>query len=153
MLRPYGRGEAGFGCGYAQATVAEIVCGFDEVLLGQRNQELLEAFFGGEIDSGWFTGDDCSDGFGIFGGRKFTRHVGDTSILDFGISAVEQYDRVAFVAEADLQNLSGVIKNPKDADNRRGIDCFAERLVVEADIAAGDRRVKRQARPCLRWLR
>ena len=35
-----------------------------------------------------------------------------------------------------------VLENADDAQHRRGIDAFAQSLVVEADVAAGDRNIE-----------
>src|SRR6266849_6491250 len=55
-----------------------------------------------------------------------------------GSRSIEQNDDVALVAEGDLQDSRGVVENAEDADDRRGVDGFAEGFVVEADVAAGD---------------
>src|SRR5229473_8199795 len=55
-----------------------------------------------------------------------------------GIRSVEEEDDVALVAEGDFQDARGVFENAEDADDRRGINGFAESFIVETDVAAGD---------------
>src|SRR5260370_30330397 len=52
--------------------------------------------------------------------------------------SVEEEDDVALVAEGDFQDARGVFENAEDADDRRGINGFAESFIVETDVAAGD---------------
>src|SRR6266849_2355779 len=59
-----------------------------------------------------------------------------------GSRSVEQNDDVAFIAEGDFQDAGGVVENTEDANDRGGVDGFAEGFVVEADVAAGDRRAE-----------
>src|SRR5712692_7107881 len=59
-----------------------------------------------------------------------------------GNRSVEDEDEVAFVVEGDFQDLRGVVENSKDANDRRRVDRFAKRFVVEADVAAGDGRTE-----------
>ena len=60
-------------------------------------------------------------------------------------AAIEQHDHVAFGAESHGQRARGVFEHAEHAEDRRGIDGFAERVVVEADVAAGDGNGQRAA--------
>src|SRR6202795_1734351 len=59
-----------------------------------------------------------------------------------GNCSVDQGDYVAFLAKSDFQNFRGVVQNAENAYGWRGIDRFAERLVVEAYVAAGNGRAE-----------
>src|SRR6202043_2912123 len=103
-----------------------------------------------EINGGWFARNDGSDRFGVFGGGEFagssrqgkSRFLASLGMTRRGNAAIEQNDDIALVAERDFQDLRGIVENAKDADDRRGIDRFAESFVVEADVAAGDGRAE-----------
>src|SRR6266478_884630 len=56
--------------------------------------------------------------------------------------SVKQKNEIAIFTEGNLQDTRGVVENAEDADDGRGIDRFAERLVVEADVSAGDGRAE-----------
>src|SRR6266705_723147 len=55
-----------------------------------------------------------------------------------GSVAIEKDNEVAFVAEGDFQDARSVVEDAEDADDRRGVNGFAESLVVETNVAAGD---------------
>src|SRR6266852_6915442 len=59
-----------------------------------------------------------------------------------GNRSIEQNDDVAFLTKGDFLDVRGVFDHAEDADDRRGVDRFAESFVVEADVAAGDGRVE-----------
>src|SRR5207302_3571166 len=59
--------------------------------------------------------------------------------------ARQQNDDVAFVAEGDFQDAGSVLENAEHPDDGRWVDRLAERLIVKADVAAGDRRAERIA--------
>src|SRR5437762_948088 len=61
------------------------------------------------------------------------------------VRAIEKHDRVAHVLEGDLQDFAGIVEDAEDSDYWGRIDRFAERLVVEADVPAGDRGFQRFA--------
>ena len=63
-----------------------------------------------------------------------------------GIRSIQQDHSVAGFAEGDFQDLRGVFDHPDDADDRGGVDRFAESFVVEADVASGDGSVEGGAR-------
>src|SRR5215470_13717669 len=54
-------------------------------------------------------------------------------------STIEQDDNVAGGAERYFEQPCGIVENTEHADDRRRINRTAERFVVEADVAAGDR--------------
>src|SRR5260370_2824938 len=58
---------------------------------------------------------------------------------------MEQEDDVTFVGEGDFEDAGSVVGEAEDADDRRGVDGFAESLIVKADVAAGDRRAEGSA--------
>src|SRR5689334_7323658 len=92
---------------------------------GQRDETVNEPLFGGEVNSGWFTGDDTGDGFGIFrrrklpgkGGRRISRFLASLG-MTIGLRAFEQDDDMTGIAEGYLQSLRSVLKNAKNTDNR-----------------------------------
>src|SRR6266851_2122359 len=55
-----------------------------------------------------------------------------------GSVAIKKDNEVAFVAEGDLEDARSVVEDAEDADDRRGVNGFAESLVVETNVAAGD---------------
>src|SRR5260370_34822973 len=61
------------------------------------------------------------------------------------IGTIEEDDDVPFVAEGDFEDAGSVVEDAEDADDRRGVDGFAESLIVKADVAAGDRRAEGSA--------
>src|SRR6266571_2278059 len=143
MLRPY-RGETGFRESDGEAAVTDVVGRLHSAFSGQRNEAINEAFLGREIDGGGFAGDDGGDGFGIFGGGEFARRLGTTR-AGLVVRSVQQNYCVVGFAEGDLEGAGGVLENAQDADDRRGIDRFAEGFVIEADVPASDRRAQRGA--------
>src|SRR5271166_2900375 len=58
------------------------------------------------------------------------------------IRAVEEDDDIPFLSKRYFHNTGGVVENAENADHRRWVNGFAEGFVVEADVAAGDRRAK-----------
>ena len=60
-------------------------------------------------------------------------------------SAIEQHNHVALVAKAHGQYVRRVFEHAEDSEDWRGIDGFAERVVVKADVAAGDGNGERAA--------
>ena len=56
--------------------------------------------------------------------------------------AIEEQDRIAFVAKGRAERMVRIFENAEDAENRRGINRVAESFVVEADVAAGDGNVE-----------
>src|SRR5438309_3437824 len=144
------RGEAGFGEGDGEAAVGNIVGGLHGAFGGESDEAFLETLLGGEVDGGWFTGDDAGDGLCIFGGGKFApRRVsgGHDVSCPYGCrvywaSAIEDEDDIALITESNLEDAGGVVENAKNAYNGRRVDRLAESLVVKADVAAGDGRAK-----------
>ena len=59
---------------------------------------------------------------------------------------MQQQNLVADVLEAGRHSLGHVVHDADDADDWRGINSGAQRLVIERNIAAGNRRSERIAR-------
>src|SRR5437899_8421721 len=143
-------GEARFGEGDGEAAVGNIVGALHGAFGSERNEAVLKTLLGGQVDGGWFTGDDARDRFGIFGGGKFApRRVsgGHDVSCPYGCrvywaSAIEDEDDIALITESNLEDAGGVVENAKNAYNGRRVDRLAESLVVKADVAAGDGRAK-----------
>src|SRR5690348_11422304 len=62
-----------------------------------------------------------------------------------GRRSVEEEDEVALVTESNLEDAGGVVEDTENADDRRRVDRLAQRLVVKADVAAGDGRAEGSA--------
>src|SRR5713101_283799 len=152
MLRPY-RGETGFRESDGEAAVADVVGRLHGAFSGQRDEAINETFLGREIDGGGFTGDNGGDGFGVFGGGKFSgeqreeRFLASLGMTGVGLVArsVQQNYSVVGFAEGNLEGAGGVLENAQDANDRRGIDRFSEGFVIEADVPASNRRAQRGA--------
>src|SRR5438552_2506241 len=112
-------GEARFGEGDGEAAVGNIVGALHGAFGSERNEAVLKTLLGGQVDGGWFTGDDARDRFGIFGGGEFApRRVsgGHDVSCPYGCRvywarAIEQQNQVAFVAEGDFQHAGGVFES------------------------------------------
>src|SRR6266571_2194951 len=135
------RGEAAFSEGHGNAAIADVMRRGEDALRSERYERFDQARFGCKIDGGRNTTDDSSDRAGIFGRSEFSQgfalaglRCGRSSVA----TTIEQNDGVAFVAEAHGQCGSRVFDDAEHADDGRGIDGFAERVVIEADVAAGD---------------
>src|SRR5215813_1747121 len=124
--------------------------GLERARIGERDEAINEVFFGGEIDRGWFAGDDATNGLRIFRRRKlllepFARRSPLATRLFLRFRAIQQQNHISGIAESDLQRLRSVVEDAEDSDDRRGINGFAECLIVEADVSTGDGRAKRSA--------
>src|SRR6266704_596852 len=154
MLRPYKRGgrsrprsETGLGEGDGEAAVGDIVGGLHGALGGERDETILKTLFGGEVDGRRFAGEDGGDRFGVFGGGEFAREPqcwrgacparGRPKGRPYA-RTVQRENGIALFAEGDFEDARGVVENAEDADDRRGVNGFAESLVVETNVAAGD---------------
>src|SRR6266705_6972075 len=145
MLRPY-RGETGFRKGDGEAAVTDVVGRLHGAFGGQCNQAVNETFLGGEVYRRRLTCDYASDCFRVFARGEFAgeqreeRFLASLGMTEVGLVAqsVQQNYSVVGFAEGDLEGAGGVLENAQDADDRRGIDRFAEGLVIEADVPAGD---------------
>src|SRR5713226_771567 len=141
MLRPYkggrdtwSRGEAGFREGDGEAAVGNVVGGLDGAFGGERDEAIDQALFGEEIDGGRFTSDDAGDRFGVFGGGEFaggadegkSRFFASLGMTSRGSVAIKEDDDITFVAEGDFEDAGRVVENAEDADDRRGVNGFAE---------------------------
>src|ERR1019366_5803959 len=58
---------------------------------------------------------------------------------------IEQDDAVAFFAEAHADGVRRVFEKAEDAENWRGINGLAERVIIKTDVAAGDGDLQRGA--------
>src|SRR5260370_27121855 len=63
-----------------------------------------------------------------------------------GTGSVKQDNGVALFAEGDFQHTRSIFQDAQHANDWRRIDRLAERLVVKADVAAGNRRAQFVAR-------
>jgi hypothetical protein len=80
--------------------------------------------------------------FGEFGGAKLGHSIGGTAApMPSPISRTQ----IAGALKVRRNGLRNIVQNADDADHRRGIDADAFGLVIERDIAAGDRRAERGA--------
>src|SRR6267154_453400 len=153
MLRPGKRrlgSKAGFGEGYGEAAVGNIVRGLDSAFRGESDEAILETLLGGELDDRKFAGDDAGDSFGVFGRgefageyRRLVAKLGCSMLHPYnGRRSVEEEDEVALITESNLEDARDVVENAENADDRRRVDRLAERLVVKANVATGDRRAE-----------
>src|SRR6266571_5016665 len=60
--------------------------------------------------------------------------------------SVEENNDIFFFAELHFERAVGIFDHAQNANNRRGVDGFPQRLVVEADISAGNGSGERGAR-------
>src|SRR2546430_16185376 len=138
------RSEAGLREGDGQAAVGDIVCGLDGAYGAESHETINQALLSGELDGGRFASDDPGDGLGVFGGGEFAGDQGRwVATLGHGllhayrvIRSIQQAHSAAGFAEGDFKDLRGVFDPPDEADDRAGVDRFAERYVDEADVAS-----------------
>src|ERR1700682_4107553 len=141
------RAVATFAGRHRQTTIAYVMCRTNDSVPRERNQALLETLFRSQIDSRRFACDYSGECLGVFGRGEFlglekylvtsgvSRRIGVTE-------TVEENNQIAFFVEGDLQNFRCIIQDAQDTNGRSGTDRFAERLIVEADIASGDGRAE-----------
>src|SRR5262249_48959818 len=65
---------------------------------------------------------------------------------EFTTTLAKEHNHVAGILESPAHDAIGVFEHANHADDGRRIDRFAVGLVVEADVAAGDRHVQRATR-------
>src|SRR5713101_5862941 len=104
----------------------------DSATVTVKPQPLL----GGQIDGRRFASDDSGQRFRVFGRGEFTAEERFLVIVEIMrgtcfTPAVEENDQITFFAERDLQDLRGVLKHAENADDRRGVNRFPQRLIIK----------------------
>ena len=71
------------------------------------------------------------------------QHLEILAAAQFSVPLAEEHDDIARLAESSLEHPIRMLEEPDDADDGRRVDGSPVGLVVEADVAAGDRHVER----------
>src|SRR5262245_21541015 len=95
---------------HGQSSVGTIMCGLDETLVRQRDEELLKRAFGLEIYRRWDTANETMRNLQILAATKLDPVV------------TEEHNHVARGLEQPAHNTIGVLKQADNADDRRRID-------------------------------
>src|SRR5262249_12031562 len=123
--------ETAFGDGNRQTAVRAIVRGAHQPRIGERDEEILQRALTREIDLRRHAAHDPVRLLQILGATELAATL------------AEEDDGVARFLEAPADDFVRLLQQTDHADGRRRIDRLAIRLVVEADVAAGDRHVER----------
>ena len=127
------RVEAAFGQRHRQATVGAIVGRPDQPLVGELHQQSLQRSLGLQIDRRRHAT------------HQPVRHLQVFAAAQFAAIGAQGHDHVARRLKAPTNDMVGVLEQTHDANDRRRINRLTIRLVVEADVAAGDRHGERAA--------
>ena len=100
----------------------------------RRHQQLLKRLLRFQIDVGRHAGDHA------------LHHLQVLAAAELMARLAEQHDRVAAAFESAPKHLARILDQADDAENRRRINRLPVGLVVQADVAAGNRDIERFAR-------
>src|SRR4029450_7930363 len=126
--------EAALRDSYGQSSVSAIMCGPDETLVGQRDEQLLKRALGLGGDSRGDAANETMSNLQVLAATKLDPVV------------TEEHNQIAGSLELSAHNAIGVLKQADDADHRRWIDSASVGLVIQADVAPSDRHAERATR-------
>src|SRR5665647_1722941 len=126
-------GDAAFGQRYGETALGAVVSAPQQARLYGRAKLALQLDLELQVEVGHAALDLAVGDFLIL-----------ASVHPAGLGA-EHHDHVAVVLEGVVDVDADVVVHAQHADHRRGVDGLAEALVVEAHVAAHDRRVERLA--------
>ena len=133
-----GRPEAGFSQRYGQSAVADVVGRFRQALTHDFTHRRLDAFLVIEVDARRQPPYLAQYDLGVLRAAETARRA----IVRPRKQSAQQDEGSPRSPEMDAQRHRHVIHNTHHADHRRGVDALAEGLVVQADVAARNRRLK-----------
>ena len=105
--------------------------GSNQAPVGKRDEQRLQRALRRQIERRRFSPDNVVHHFQVLAASELA-----------GAIRAQQHDHVARLLETAVHDAIRVLEEADDADDRRGMDRAAVRLVVEADVAAGNRHAK-----------
>ena len=126
--------EGTLGERHREPAVRAVVSGAEQSDRRRSGQETGQRAFTREIQTGRLPLDETVDNLQVFAAAELAEIL------------AEQDDVVPGALELPRHDSRRILEHADDADDRRRIDRLAVGLVVEADVATGDRHVERPAR-------